>query len=296
MKVLVVGAGGQLGRELQQTLPPGIEALWLTREDLDLTDREAVLSRVRERGPTHIIDAAAYTAVDRAESEPERAYAINAHGAAHLAEAAAASGARLVYVSTDFVFDGSQSRPYAPTARPNPLGVYGASKAAGEQKVLEWVPDALVVRTAWLYSAQGGNFVKTMLRLLAERDSIGVVDDQVGSPTWARGLAEALWALLAADARGIHHWTDAGVASWYDFAVAIGEEGRRLGLLSRPAQVLPIGTDEFPTAARRPAFSVLDKADTWRFLGRKGMHWRAALRGMLEELATADNGAGAHHA
>ena len=192
MRVLLVGGSGQLGRELQHCKPADMELLAVSSQELDLRDAERVAATVSSFLPQVVINAAAYTAVDRAESEQETAFAVNGQGAANLAHAARSVGAFCIQVSTDFVFDGAQSRPYLPTDQTHPLGVYGASKLTGEQLALAAYPEGvLVVRTAWLYSAFGNNFVTTMLRLMAERETIGVVADQVGTPTWARGLAEA---------------------------------------------------------------------------------------------------------
>lgn len=282
MRVLLAGGSGQLGRELQRCMPAGTELLALGSQELDLREAEVVMARVSAFQPQVVINAAAYIAVDRAESEPEATFAINGQGAANLAQAARTVGAYCLQVSTDFVFDGAQSRPYLPTDRPNPLGVYGASKLAGEQLALAAYPQGVaVVRTAWLYSAFGNNFVATMLRLMGERENIRVVADQVGTPTWARGLAEALWRMCRMQPKGIHHWTDAGVASWYDFAVAIQEEGLSCGLLKREIPIQPINTVDYPTPARRPSYSVLDKTGTWATLGMTPPHWRVALRRML---------------
>jgi dTDP-4-dehydrorhamnose reductase len=189
-----------------------------------------------------------------------------------------------VYVSTDFVFDGAQGRPYAPDDVPNPLSVYGRTKLAGEEVVRRtFAGAALVVRTAWVYSAVGQNFALTMLRLMRERDAVDVVSDQIGSPTWAESLARALWAAAARpEVRGTHHWTDAGVASWYDFAVAIQEEALAAGLLARPVPVRPLRTEEYPTPARRPAYSVLATSQTREALGLPAVHWRTNLRLMLQ--------------
>jgi dTDP-4-dehydrorhamnose reductase len=263
-----------------------MELICLERRQLDITDRDAVSAAVRAAQPDLIINAAAYTAVDRAESEPELARAVNADGAGHLARAAAAVGARLFHLSTDFVFAGDQTTPYRETDPPAPLNIYGQSKLAGEHAVLAVQPqNALIVRTGWLYAAQGQNFVKTMLRLLRERPRLEVVWDQVGTPTWARTLATALWAAAGRpELQGIYHWSDAGVASWYDFAVAIQEEGLRLGLLDQTIPIHPISSAAYPTPARRPAFSVLDKSSAWRDFGLAGRHWRVCLRQMLEEL------------
>lgn len=284
-KIIVMGAGGQLGTELQSTAPAGVECIGLSRAELDLSDAAAVSRCIEQHAPEQVINAAAYTAVDKAETEPDAAQAGNVQAPANLARACAAQGARLVHVSTDFVFDGSASTPYTPDAEPSPLGEYGRSKLAGEYAVREAFPDALVVRTAWVYSAHGNNFVKTMLRLMAERDELNVVADQLGTPTWAHGLARALWLAVDRPAlSGTLHWTDAGACSWYDFAVAICEEGVAMGLLPHEIDVHPISTDQYPTPATRPAYSVLDKSATWRELETQGIHWRKQLRAMLKEL------------
>lgn len=285
MRVLITGAGGQLGRELQRTAPAGVALAAPTRAEFDITDKAAARGFCAEFAPEWIINAAAYTAVDRAESEPEQAYAANAEAVRHLAAAARAQGARFAQVSTDFVFNGAQGRPYRPDDTPHPLGVYGASKLAGERAAIEVLGDrALIVRTAWVYAAHGRNFMRTMLRLMGERDRLGVVADQIGTPTSARSLAEALWAMLAADLSGIQHWTDAGVASWYDFALAIRDEALALGLLQRAPPVAPLSTAEYPTPAPRAPFTVLDKSATWAALGRFAPHWRETLRSVLGEL------------
>ncbi len=283
MKVLVTGAEGQLGRLLLYTAPAGAEVAGWGRADLDIGDAEAVQVRVQALKPALIINAAAYTAVDKAESEPDLAARVNAAGPANLAAAAQAVGARLVQVSTDFVFDGAAGSPYRADAPTNPLGVYGCTKRDGELAVLRALPQhALIVRTAWVYAAQGRNFLHTMLRLLRERGAVRVVADQVGTPTSARCLARALWRLADAGTCGVCHWTDAGVASWYDFAVAIAEEAAALGLLPAGAAVTPIATADFPTPARRPAYSVLDKSSLPA--GLAPAHWRQELRAVLKEI------------
>lgn len=285
MKVLIVGAGGQLGRTLADTAPEEVALQRLDLPDCDITDENSVRRHVGAAAPDFIVNAAAYTAVDRAESEAELAFAVNAAGAGHLARAARQAGARLVHVSTDYVFDGGANTPYAPEAECRPLGVYGRSKRQGEIAVLEILADALILRTAWLYSRHGANFVGTMLRLMAAKPQLSVVADQVGAPTWAGTLAAAIWAAARRPAlKGIYHWTDAGVASWYDFAVAIQEEALALGKLARPIPILPIRTADYPTAARRPAYSVLDCARAWRDFHLAPIHWREALRRMLREL------------
>jgi dTDP-4-dehydrorhamnose reductase len=191
----------------------------------------------------------------------------------------------MVHVSTDFVFDGTANRPYRPDATPAPLSVYGATKLAGEMAVQKAHPSALIVRSAWIYGATGGNFVRTMLKLMATRSEVRVIADQIGTPTHAAGLARAIWALDAAQAHGIFHWTDAGVASWYDFAVAIQEEAMALGLLATAVPVIPIPTEDYPTPARRPPMSILDKSTTWAITG-PARHWRQELRLAMAEIAS----------
>ena len=229
-----------------------------------------------------VINAAAYTAVDAAEDEPLQAESANAEAPALLSALCAQRGARLVHVSTDFVFGGQAHAPYAPEANPEPLGVYGASKWRGEQAVSASGANHAIVRTSWVYGPGGRNFVLTMLRLMREQGTVRVVNDQIGSPTSTQGLAAVCWALaLRDDVAGIFHWSDAGAISWYDFACGIRDEAIAVGLLTTPATVEPIGTQDFPTKARRPAFSVLDSRATCMTLGIAQRPWRDALRDML---------------
>jgi len=286
MKVVITGAAGQLGQTLLSMVPVDVDCDGLDAIALDITAPD-LSDRLSASGAQLVINAAAYTAVDAAETEPGRAhaFAINARGAANLASACAALGARLIHLSTDFVFDGASAKAYAPETRARPVNQYGASKYEGECHVLERLPRALIVRTAWLYSRFGHNFVKTVLRLLRERDELAVVCDQIGTPTWSATLAAALWAFAQRPAlSGIYHYTDAGVASWYDFAVAIQEEAVALGLLDSMIAIRPISSAEYPLAARRPECCVLDKSATWRVLGDSAPHWRVALRQMLRDL------------
>ena len=287
---IVGGPSGQLHRALFETAPGALEPVRLVGPDgsrLDVTDREAVMRAVERERPCAIVNASAWTAVDRAEAEPEAARAVNADGPRHLAEAACAVGAHLVHVSTDFVFGAGDGRPFAEDAPTAPLGVYGATKREGELAALETAPGAAVVRTAWVHSAHGSNFVLTMLRLMAERESLSVVSDQVGSPTRAGSLAEALWRAVERGASGTLHWTGAGVASWYDFAVAIAEEGAARSLLPAGRAVSPIPASDYPTPAERPAFGVLSLVGTTRALGLEPEHWREGLRRTLDEVARA---------
>ncbi len=286
MRVLVAGAGGQLGRALQATAPAGVTIIAPAEAEFDITDPAAIASALAAARPDVLINAAAYTAVDKAEADTDTAQRINASAVGHLAHAAHAAGIGFVHVSTDFVFDGTAHSPYLPDAAPNPVSVYGRTKADGERAAREAHPAALIVRTAWVYAAVGNNFVHTMLRLMRERPEIRVVADQIGTPTHADSLAGAIWVLLGAGATGVHHWTDAGIASWYDFAVAIHEEALTLGLLHRAVPILPIRTADYPTPAQRPAYGVLDKTTTWAITG-PARHWRAELRDCLATIKQA---------
>lgn len=287
-RVLITGAGGQVGRMLLETRPEAVETIACTHAELDIGAPEAVREFVGRHRPGVIINAAAYTAVDKAESEPDTAMRINAEGPGRLAAAARECGARLIHISTDFVFDGTASTPYRPDSATNPLSVYGRTKRDGEAAVLDSLPEhATIVRTAWVYAATGANFVRTMLRVMRANGAVRVVADQVGTPTAARSLAETLWRITAdPQIRGIHHWTDAGVASWYDFAVAIAEEGAALGLVPPEIGVTPIATSEYPTPARRPSYSVLDKGSLAPY-GISPIHWRKRLRAVLKEIPSA---------
>ena len=287
-QVLITGAGGQVGRMLLATRPDGFEATACKHADLDVGAGEAVHAFIGRHRPAVIINAAAYTAVDKAESEPDTARRINADGPGHLAAAARECGARLIHISTDFVFDGAASVPYRPDSATHPLSIYGRTKRDGERAVLEALPErSTIVRTAWVYAATGANFVRTMLRVMGANGAARVVADQVGTPTAARSLAEVLWRIAGnPHIHGIHHWTDAGVASWYDFAVAIAEEGAELGLLPPEVTVTPITTADYPTPARRPAYSVLDKSSLVTH-GLTPVHWRKRLRAVLKEISSA---------
>lgn len=287
MKVLITGANGQAGRALVRGAPEAARVIALSRAELDVTDEPAVRRALAEHTPDWVVNAAAYTAVDAAEADAEACHSLNSAAVANLARATSALGARLLQLSTDFVFDGRSSRPYVPEDAATPLNVYGHSKLRGEQLAQEFAPTSIVLRTSWLYSTTGSNFVKTMLRLMGSRPELGVVCDQVGTPTCARGLAEAAWKLIERDAAaGVHHWSDCGVASWYDFAVAIGEEGRQRNLLASVPPILPIRSSQYPTAATRPAFSVLDCQRTRALAGLQATHWRVNLRNLLDDMAT----------
>ena len=290
--MLVTGSKGQLGWELSRTCPANIKIYPVDIGELDISNGEKVERYVSDLQPNWIINAAAYTAVDKAEQESEIAYRVNRDGAENLALSAKRISAKLIQISTDFVFDGKKSSPYLSEDKPNPLCVYGASKQAGDEAVLSILgQQATIIRTAWVYSSHGNNFVKTMLKLMSEREELGIVADQIGTPTWANGLAKAIWSCLELDEPNnseskIYHWTDAGVSSWYDFAIAIQEEATQLGLLhnDKDCKVYPIRTEDYPTPAKRPAYSVMDKTHISQATNIQTQHWRAALRKMLAEL------------
>ncbi|KQO46592.1 MULTISPECIES: dTDP-4-dehydrorhamnose reductase [unclassified Frigoribacterium] len=280
-KYLVTGARGMLGTDLLEALF-GRDVTVLGRADLDVTDRDAVFAAVR--GHDVVINAAAYTAVDAAETDEEAALAVNGTAAGLLAEATASVGAKLVQVSTDYVFDGDASEPYPEGAPIAPVSAYGRTKAEGERLALAANPEGTyVVRTAWLYGAHGGNFAKTMVKLAASHDTVKVVDDQLGQPTWTADLAAQIVALLDSDApAGVYHGTNSGSASWFEFAQAVFEEA---GL--DPARVLPTDSSAFVRPAPRPSYSVLGH-DAWARAGLTPMRpWREALaeaanRGVLQ--------------
>jgi dTDP-4-dehydrorhamnose reductase len=289
-KVLITGANGQLGYALQKTAPNfigddnlGLQVVALTRADCDLAQPETLATILNYYQPDAIINTAAYTAVDKAESDQALANTINALAVAAIAQWCELKKIPLIQVSTDFVFDGKKSSPYQPDDQTNPLGIYAQTKCSGELAALANCSASYVVRTGWVYCEHGANFVKTMLRLGAERETLGVVADQVGTPTYAVHLAQMIWQLLAQrPEQKIFHFSDAGVASWYDFALAIFDEAKSKGLLKTIPQVRPIATTDYPTPAQRPAYSVLNKQQTWSLLNVAPCHWRHALSVMLD--------------
>ena len=325
-RILLTGVDGQLGQELQRTLAPLGEVIGVGRQGLDLSQADHIRQTIAEIKPDLIVNAAAYTAVDKAETESELAYLINGVAPTIMANEQARNGGALIHVSTDYVFDGSKNTPYTEADAPNPLGAYGKSKLAGEEGIQKASKDTesvrcelryVILRTAWVYGTYGKtNFVKTMLRLGTEREEIRVVEDQVGTPTWAYDIANAIAILgqqltneptsplqktgasdrqlqieqqltnepVAPLQSGIYNFTSSGVASWYDFAIAIFEEARQLGMTLKVQRVVPITTSEYPTPAIRPAYSVLAGQKTAAALGSHSSHWRQGLKKMLTEL------------
>ncbi len=272
--LLITGARGQLGTELSKLLP---NAILTDSQTLDITNQNAVQQFVRNNGINTIINCAAYTAVDRAEDDVDAATRVNFLGPENLAK----TGCNLIHISTDYVFDGTAHTPYTPASPTNPISVYGKTKLAGEQAVLRNASNAIVIRTAWLYSTHGNNFVKTMRRLGAERKEINVVCDQIGTPTFAGDLATAIVKILPQmtyKTRGVYHFTNNGVCSWYDFASAIME------LSNLSCQVNPIPTSAYPTRATRPSYSVLDKTKIIDTFGLKIPHWHTALERCIKQM------------
>ncbi|HEY0445585.1 MAG TPA: dTDP-4-dehydrorhamnose reductase [Allosphingosinicella sp.] len=298
MRVLVTGSRGQLARSLMERGHGrrGLEIVALGKPDLDLEIPGSASDAIRTQAPDVIINAAAYTAVDKAEDEPARAFRVNGEAAEEIAEAARHAGARIIQISTDYVFDGSSPEPYREDAPTGPLGVYGASKLAGEEGVRRATSDHLIARTAWVYSPFGHNFVKTMLALALERDEVSVVDDQLGNPTSALDLADALFRVLddwsTGGASGLgrtYHLAGSGAASWFEIAGHIFEQARGLGLAS--ADVRPIRTEDRPTRARRPRYSMLDGSRFSADFDYRMPDWRGSVSAVVERLANQPAGA-----
>ena len=285
MRVLITGAHGQLAGELVRRAPAAATVSSVSRVECDITDNLDVERVVGDFYPDTIINTAAYTAVDLAEDAPEEAFAVNAEGARNVATAAASVGARLIHISTDYVFDGTRTTPYPPAAEPNPVNVYGASKLAGERWVRSADASSLVIRTGWLYSARGNNFARTILVSLQAGRTLRVVDDQVGVPTSARDLASAIWSCVELPRlNGIHHWVNGSSATWYEFAVAIREMALDLGIIESAPPPVSVSTSEYGSRAVRPGYSVLDASALWTSLGGPPQDWRAALWTTIREV------------
>jgi dTDP-4-dehydrorhamnose reductase len=291
-RALVTGANGQLGTELAATAPPSWEVIALGRDRLDISSREQVFDCVALLKPRVILNAAAYTKVEQAEAEPELAFAVNDRGTWNLAAVCSDFGSRLIHVSTDYVFDGNARAPYTIADAARPINVYGASKLAGEQRIFSHLPDSgCVFRTSWLYSNVGQNFPRTVLNRIANRQPLCVVGDQIGCPTWTRSLTRVLWAAADDDSLyGLFHWSDAEPTSWYEFAVAIQEEGFNAGLVKERVDIRRVRTAEYPTKTPRPSYTVLDSSGTVLRTGVRQRSWRANLRSMIRRLKTHPDG------
>lgn len=286
MTILVTGANGQLGRETVLALQKdGEPFIAIGRDDLDFSEPDKVAKEIAGYAADWVINCGAYTQVDKAEEERELAFTINRDAARAVAEGVKRSGGRMAHVSTDFIWGGEQSRPYVENDKAGPLSVYGQSKLEGERAVHEVLPDAMIIRTAWVYGVHGNNFVKTILRLAAERQELKVVDDQLGTPTWTGDIVKAVRTLIKANATGVYQFTNEGVASWYDFAVEIVARAKEEGLPVEAEIVRPIPTENFPTPAKRPAYSVMSNARIRAMLDYPIPHWRESLHVMLKQLS-----------
>lgn len=277
--ILITGANGQLGMDLQKLLlAQGIPYTAYTKEQLDITDITAVFNQMNRDQPQAVIHAAAYTKVDLAESERDQAFLVNTYGTRNVAVAAEAIGAKLLYVSTDYVFDGRSRKPYNEYAKPNPVNVYGLSKWEGEQFIKQLHRRFFIIRTAWVFSTYGQNFVKTMLKLGSERTELDVVHDQYGCPTYTYDLAETIIAMIQSERYGTYHVTNSGSCSWYEFASAIMEEA---GIT---VKVRSVPTSQFPRSARRPSSSVLEGVALRLNEFKPLRHWREALHDCIKQL------------
>lgn len=283
MKVFITGATGQLGLALQRFAPPAVDAMALGRDALDISNREAVEAVLRA-GADALINAAAYTDVEGAERKPTAAFAINSDGAANLAAACAVRGIHLVHVSTDFVFDGAKQTPYSPEDTAHPLNVYGASKLEGERRVLDQLPDACIVRTSWLHSADGANFVTKIVQRMRAGTALRVVTDEIGTPTAVHSLAPALWQCAMNAVRGIHHWSDIGSTTRFDYARAIASLAVEYALVPSLPEISPAKVADFPAGAKRPRYSVLAVDETQAVLGMQARPWLEGLKLTMQDL------------
>ena len=293
MRVLITGALGQVGQELMLSAPASWQVSGFGSKELDISDAQKVLDTVQQLQPQLIINAAAYTAVDQAESDQSRAYAVNQHGAHNLAQAAQSVDCPLLHISTDYVFDGQHNQPYTEHDTAAPNSVYGDSKWQGEQAITAICRKHIILRTSWVFGLHGNNFVKTMLRLGRERDALSIVSDQVGGPTSARSIAQALWQIAqqyqsSGDGPwGTYHFSGAPTCSWYDFAEEIFAQAAALQLITKVPELKPINTHDYPTPAQRPAYSVLDNTKLNEHLNIMQSHWKTELALMLQALKDA---------
>lgn len=280
--ILVTGANGQLGKEMKEleSVYPGFRFIFLSREDMPIHHFELVRNVFKGYQPQYLVNCAAYTAVDKAESEKELAFQVNAESVGVLAAVCKEYGTKFIHISTDYVFDGTGTTPYTTESSTNPQSVYGASKLKGEQEAMQYNPDSLIIRTSWVYSEFGKNFVKTMRKLMSEREELNVVSDQVGSPTYAADLAQAIMQIIEGNkwVPGIYHFSNSGVISWYDFTIAIRD------LSGLQCTVHPIPSSQYPTPARRPAYSVMDTSKIFSTFALSPQPWKDSLVKCLNKL------------
>ena len=286
MKIIVTGSNGQLGSELKELSPHHSEAdfIFFTRNELSIADNVALQNAFQLYQPNYFINCAAYTAVDKAEEEKELASEINGTAVGAIANLCQQNNCRLIHISTDYVFDGLANKPLKESDEVNPVNAYGESKLLGEQLALKNNSDTIIIRTSWVYSSYGKNFVKTMMRLMKEKESIGVVSDQIGSPTYAADLAQAIMQIITQNKwiSGIYNYSNAGVISWFDFASEIKS------LTNASCVINPITTDQFPTPAKRPAYSVLDKAKVQSTFNIELKDWKESLKVCVDKLTQAN--------
>ena len=279
-----MGAAGQLGVELLKTAPPQFEVVGLGRSECDITDPKQVDAALATHRPDVVINAAAFTAVDEAERQPSLAYAVNATGAGNVARAAQSVGARVIHVSTDYVFDGGSSEPYRPDSAPNPINVYGGSKLGGEKEVQGWSSNFVIIRSSWLYSVHGKNFLTTILAALQAGKPLRIVSDLTGVPTSAKSLAWTIWNCAGrSEVHGIQHWVDGDTASWYNFAVVIQKLALELGLTEKEVPIIPISWKEYKAPALRPPYSVLDARALSSAIQQQPHPWWSLLEEVLDE-------------
>jgi dTDP-4-dehydrorhamnose reductase len=280
--ILVTGANGQLGKEMKQleSAYPGFRFIFLSREDMPVHHFELVRNVFKGYQPQYLVNCAAYTAVDKAESEKELAFQVNGEAVGVMAAVCKEYGTKFIHISTDYVFDGNGTTPYATDAPTNPQSVYGASKLKGEQEAMQYNPESIIIRTSWVYSEFGKNFVKTMRKLMSEREELNVVSDQIGSPTYAADLAQMIMQIIAGGnwVPGMYHFSNSGVISWYDFAVAIRD------LSGLQCRIQPIPSSQYPTPAKRPAYSVMDTSSIFSTFHATPRNWKDSLRDCLTKL------------
>ena len=284
MNVLLTGASGQVGKYLVHTCPDKVNLLALDKHALDISNRDNIKEIFNQFEPNLVINAAAYTSVENAEAEKELAYQINRNGVANIALACKTNNIRLIHYSTDYVFDGNNSSPYTIQDIPNPINVYGQSKLEGEKKALEINCDkTLIIRTSWVYSNHGDNFVKTMLKLMNENESIEIITDQTGTPTWAKSIAKITWRfVIQPELNGVFNFSDSGSTTWFEFAKEIQSIATKYNILNNATKIIPITTEDYSSNVKRPLYSVLDCNKTWELLNVKPDDWRTSLGKMLQ--------------